>query len=404
MKVVIVSQYYDPEPVPLPGSLARGLADRGHDVHVVTAFPNYPEGRVYDGYRQRRRWVSVEDGVTVHRVPIFASHSSNPVARALNYLSFAFSSRFVGSGLRDADVTYVYATQMTAATGPAAWRRRRGIPYVLHVQDLWPESVTASGMLSSAGGSWVARVLHGWLGRLYRGAAAIVATSEGMREVLAERGAEAGTAVTVYNWSPQEHALDARDHSSPNVRIMYAGNLGHMQDLEMVIRAFALVADEDRLSLTIVGTGVLDQSLRDAVQESTLSSVTFVGRVGQEQMDQFYAQSDFQLVSLRDSPVFRMTVPSKFQASISRGLPVISTVPGELARIVEGEGIGISAPPSDDRELAAALRRAAELSSEARAEMGRRAREYYERVMSRGHGIDSIEAVLNQATERRAQR
>lgn len=147
MKIAIVTQYYAPEPVPIAQSVAHGLRDRGHEVRVVTAFPNYPAGVLYDGYTQRGGHFEDDEGVRIHRARIFISHSNSAVGRVLNYLSFGFASFRAWAFVRESDVVYCYATQMTAAIGPDLWYRFRKMPYVMHVQDLWPESVTGSSMI-----------------------------------------------------------------------------------------------------------------------------------------------------------------------------------------------------------------------------------------------------------------
>ena len=143
MRVAIITQYYPPEPVRIP----HGLADRGHGVRVLTAYPNYPDGGIAEGYRQRwNRWE--DDGkVRVRRLPIFISHPRIPFARFWNYTTFSLNSSLAWSFMRDADMIYVYTTPMTAAFAPHVWRRTKGLPFVLHVQDLWPETVIGSSMV-----------------------------------------------------------------------------------------------------------------------------------------------------------------------------------------------------------------------------------------------------------------
>lgn len=398
MRIAIVSQYYAPESIRIPDSLATALAARGHDVRVITGFPNYPSGQLFDGYRMSLRSVAHRAGVTIRRVPLYISHSYNPVARLVNYATFALSSSLAGHWVRNADVVYVYATQMTPAFGPSIWRWLYRLPYVLHIQDLWPESITGSSMVGTSTAKRVISIaLHPWLRSLYRTAAATIAIAPTMTAMLVERGVPADRIATVYNWSTsdssaEEPGTDRADASSTVVT--YAGNFGDHQDLPTVLRAAKLVSDVPGLIIRLVGSGVAESALRALAVELELENVEFVGRVPHERMSEIHRASDFQLVTLKDLEIFRGTIPSKLQAALSAGKPVITAVAGDVRAIVEENGTGIACGPSDPEQLAAALRAAASMSREQRWEMGDRARHFYEANMDRDLAVGRIEQIL----------
>jgi colanic acid biosynthesis glycosyl transferase WcaI len=404
MKVGVVSQYYSPEPVPIPPALAQGLAERGHEVIVMTSFPSYPQGRVYEGYQQRIAFQEMNGSIRVHRLPIFVSHSRRAIGRVANYLSFALSSLAAGRTMRNVDVVYVYATQMTAAIAPAFWARHRKIPFVLHVQDLWPESITGSSM---AGGSrskrLITRLLVPWLLRTYEEAAAVIGIGPTMTQRLGERGANATKLHTVFNWAENDahHASSQADDHRPSngdlVTVMYAGNLGEFQDLGTVLEAVALVRDLPNFRLELVGSGVAEMALKERAHELQLSNVTFHDRVPSGEMEPHYARSDFQLIPLKDLEIFRATVPSKLQTSLARGIPVITNVAGDVADIVNVEGLGFASRPGDPEALADSFRRAHALPRAQRLVMGTRARDFYTSSMSQSAGIDKIEEILQAA-------
>ena len=183
MRIGMISQWYEPEPgaAAHPTAIARALQRRGHDVQVLTGFPNYPHGVIYDGYHQQLRQFETRDGVRLLRVPLRPSHDSSGVNRALTLSSFAASAAFQVGWLRNVDVCLVYLTPATVGVAARVLRRLAGVPYVLNVQDLWPESVVASGFLGNrriaAGVTWALnRFLHG----LYLRAAATVAIAPTM--------------------------------------------------------------------------------------------------------------------------------------------------------------------------------------------------------------------------------
>jgi colanic acid biosynthesis glycosyl transferase WcaI len=406
VKIAIVSQYYPPEPAPIPAELAAGLISAGHDVRVITGYPNYPGGRVFAGYRQTFRGMSeVVDGVPVRRLPLIASHSMNPFLRIANYVSFAVSVRSVGRENTDVDVVYVYATPMTVAAGARAWARAFGVPVVLHVQDLWPESVTGSSLIGSrTAKAIIDRLLGAWLTRIYRKASAIIAIAPTMRRLLVDRGAPADRVTMVFNWGREhgdDHVHPVGAESETGTRVLYAGNLGDLQDLETVIRAAALVRDLVQFEIAIVGAGVAEMRLRELAREIDAVNVRFFPPVPVDQMSDIYGSASYQLVPLRDLPVFRGTIPSKLASGLAAGLPVITTVAGDVSDLVRSHDVGFTAPPADPAALAEAFRAAHSLAHDGRRRLADRAQHLYKSQMSRDAGIGAIESVLAAAARTR---
>ncbi|MCK2026493.1 glycosyltransferase family 4 protein [Microbacterium sp. SSW1-47] len=400
MRILVVTQYFPPETAPIPADLARGLAERGHTVRVLTGFPNYPAGRIFPGYRQRWRHRENIDGVVVHRVPLFADHSQSAVKRMLNYASFALSSATARRLSRGADVIYVYATQMTAGFGPWLWRVTGGRPYVLHVQDLWPDSIIGSSMM--AGGPKervVSGALGPWLRSAYRRAGAVIGIAPTMVSTLVSRGVPAERAHLVYNWAdagaPVPSVLPAAEE--PRAEVLYAGNVGDMQDLETAVRA-AHAADSG-VALTIVGDGVAKPELQALAAELGADNVRFGDPVPRERMPDLYARADYALVSLKDIPVFRGTIPSKLQAVLAAGVPVITTVQGDVRALVDDAEVGLTADAESVDGLADAFRTAAALPPSERVGMARRGRELYDTRFSRESGISMIEQLLSAAAK-----
>lgn len=395
MRIAIVSQYFRPEPAKIVGGVAHGLADRGHSVRVVTGYPNYPVGRIYDGYRMQLASYEQHGHVEVRRVPLIPDHSNRPIRRIANYVSFALTSLLGRRFIRDADVIYVYATQMTAAFAPNLWRRFGGPPFVLHVQDLWPDSVTGSSLLAAGPVKrGVNAVLNRWISGVYRRASGVIAISPSMATVLTDRGVDPAKVESVLNWSADEEAPSLpRKATRPGVTVTFAGNVGDLQGLDVAVEAAKQVSkDIPGFRLLIVGDGVARESLVAAAHGSP--AVEFRDRIPRDRMPEIYAETDFLFISLRDLPHLRCTVPSKLQSSFATAMPVIAAVAGESARIVGDAGAGFVAEPGDAAALVDAFRAAAQTSPDERAAMGARAREAYLTTMSMAQGLDQIEAIL----------
>lgn len=310
--MLIITQYFPPENPLIPTSLAKGLSSRGHQVRVLTGYPNYPEGKLFEGYRQRWRFRERMDALDVLRVPIVTDHSRNAMRRALNYTSFGLSSATARSFAKDADVIYVYATQMTAAFAAWLWRLTGGAPYVLHIQDLWPDSITGSSLVGGRVSRAVDRLLTPWLLSVYKRATAVVGIAPTMVDTLLERGVSSDKAHMVYNWAEEDPARFAEgraaDVTATDTNILYGGNVGDLQALDVAVRA-AHEARDSGIKLTIVGDGVALPRIRALSDEIRTSNVRFLGRVPRSSMSQYYSNAEFALVSLRDLPVFRGLYP-----------------------------------------------------------------------------------------------
>lgn len=407
MKIGIVSQWYPPEPWFIPAGLAEELASRGHEVKVLTGFPNYPTGRIYPGYHQNWRDVSTAGRLTVRRVPLYPSHDSSASRRAANYLSFAATSSAAAVRyLAGVDVVYVYHSPATVFAAPALLRLLYRIPMVLHIQDLWPESVTTSPMAPGGlSGRLMSRGLSIALRRMYRMAASIAVIAPSMRDLVVARGAAPRKVRTVLNWTdeslfhpvqPTEEARRAIGHRG-RCTIMHAGNIGPFQDIAGAVRAAAAVRQID---LVLVGSGLEEPAVRRLADELGATNVRFVERRPPEAMAALYAAADYQLISLRDLPMFRGAIPSKLQAALACGRPVIAAAPGDTAAIVERQGLGLTCPPEDWRTLADRFGQAAKTPASERNEMADRALSYYRTAMSRRQGVDQMEAMLMAATVR----
>lgn len=397
MKILIISQYYPPENATLASTIAEGLAENGHTVRVLTGFPNYPDGVIFKGYEQKWRQRETINGIDVLRVPLYPDHSMNPVARAANYASFALSSATARAFAEDVDVIYVYATQMTPAFGPWLWRKLRGAPYVLHVQDLWPDSVIGSSLVSGSRTSrFIEAALSPWLKSVYRSAASIIGIAPTMVNTLIERGSPKERTHLIYNWADE---FDKETTTVPQVverqgtNIVFAGNVGDMQDLETVVRAAHLVQDTS-IRVTIIGDGVALDRIKDLAAEIGAENVDFQGRVPLEKMPEIWAEADFSLVTLRDLPLFRGTIPSKFQAALSNEVPVITNVQGDLRGLVEDLHIGFTAEVEDPTSLAECFVRASELDATAYRQLKERTSSVYADHFSCAAAISAIETEL----------
>lgn len=407
MRILYLTQWFEPEPAFKGLQFAKALAARGHEVEVATAFPNYPGGKVYPGYRVRPYQRDVIDGLTVHRLCVWPSHDQSSVGRMLNYLSFWLSSLVFGliRG-RWYDAVYVYHPPITPALAAALFCRLWRRPFVVEIQDLWPDSVASSGMAPGR----VVRVLDALCRFTYRRAAAIVAQSAGMQARLVERGVPASKLYCIRNWSTYSAAQTNNDHASDavcaafanRINIVYGGNMGQAQDLCTVIDAAAVAVQQvPDMHLHLFGGGIERDDLAARIAELDMGHrMTIHGPVPRQEMDRIFDMADMLVLHLKDDPLYEVTIPSKTQHYLSCGKPIVAGLSGEAADLLHQSGAAIVTASGDATAITAAILRIARLDSIERTAMGKRGRDYYNANLSFDPAVDQTVTVLENVMHR----
>jgi glycosyltransferase involved in cell wall biosynthesis len=396
VKILLLTQWFEPEPFHKGLGFAKELKRKGHDVSVLTGFPNYPGGRLYPGYRQTLRRREIMDGISVTRVMLYPSHDRSAMRRILNYVSFALSSSFWIFWLPRPDLVYVYGPPPTAALAAVGLRLVRKVPFVFNDTDLWPDSLSATGMVAS---STLLSLAQGWGNFVYRTAARVVVLSQGYKKRLVERGITADHIEVIPNWGIEDSCGDGEVapilHSGFN--IVFAGNMGPAQDLDVVLDAAGILAQSaPQAKFLMAGGGVDAATLTKRAKDEGLANVTFLGRLPPQEMPAVFAQADALLVHLRDEPVFAFTVPSKTQAYLRAGRPILMGVRGDAAAMVAAANAGVAFEPGNADALAKAVLRMIALSDAERDAMGKAGARYYRKALSCEAGTRTFMAIFEQ--------
>jgi glycosyltransferase involved in cell wall biosynthesis len=382
MKILIVTQYFWPETFRIT-EVAQSLRGLGHEVIVLTGQPNYPEGVVLPGYAAASLRVQTHDGLTIYRVPLFPRGHGSAPRLVLNYLSFIVSAAAFGPWLlrgRHFDVVLVYGVSPILQAIPAIWLAWiKGARLVTWVQDLWPESLSATGFIRNPKILGLVAAVVRWI---YRKNDLLLVQSQAFVDRVVRM---AGTTPVVYHPNPGDLAIATVGSDRPTAlqlepgfNVVFAGNLGTVQALDTVLAAANLLRDKQDVCFVLVGSGSRSEWLQQEVNRLGLNNVKMPGRFPPADMPGILAQASAVLVSLVKDPIISQTVPSKVQAYLAAGKPIIASLDGEGARVVLEADAGVACPAEDAQALADAVLQLRNALPVERQQMAQRGLIYYE--------------------------
>jgi glycosyltransferase involved in cell wall biosynthesis len=331
----------------------------GHDVTVITCAPNFPEGVLFDGYKNKWYQREVMEGIDVVRVKTYITANEGFVKRILDYISFGVMGGIAGLFQTRPDVIVSTSPQFFCACGAWVLSVVRWKPWVFELRDIWPASITAVGAMEK---STIIRVLEKLEMFLYRRADRIVAVTNSFKTELIERGIDGDKIDVVINgvdlskYSPVETkspALADQYGLAGKFVVGYIGTHGMAHALDKVLDAAALLQDNDDVRFLFAGGGAERASLERLAAERGLSNVVMMPRQPKEAMPAVWSLCDISLISLRDTPLFTKVIPSKIFESMGMGLPMVIACPaGEATDIIAGTSSGVVVEPENPEALA----------------------------------------------------
>lgn len=382
----MISQYFWPEPF-IINQLVNTLVEQGHGITVLTGKPNYPDGNIYEGYSAKGLQKEYfADVIEVYRVPLRPRGSASSLNLVKNYFSFILSGLRHFPRLlrgREVDVILVYVPSPITSVIPAIlvkWLKKAHL--AVWVQDLWPESLAATGHVRNR----LALTLVGWLVNwIYRCADTLLIQSKAFQAPMQKR-TDAEKIVYYPNsmhrsdltiatqTRPSEALLQQMDSS---FSIVFAGNLGKAQSLQTIIEAAKQLQDLSGVRLFLVGSGSMSDWLVEQKSRLKLDNLVIAGRYPMEAMPEIYAHADALLVTLTASEIFSLTVPSKIQAYLASGKPLIAAINGEGARVIQEANAGLACSAEDVEGLVQSIRRMYAMTAEERKQLGQNGYDYF---------------------------
>lgn len=381
MKILIVTQYFWPEIFQI-NNLALSLQNNGNSVEILTGKPNYPNGKVYPGYRSSGTSSEYWEGVKIHRVPIFPRGINSKFRLVLNYISFIFSGLLFGPFVakNKYDVIFVFGTSPIFQAIPGLFLGRiRSLPVVLWVQDLWPESVSATGYVKS---QFALKFLEKMVSSVYRLCDLILISSNGFFDSVKKLAPNKrvsyfpNTVGDNFSCSEADRAPKVANIESGFV-VMFAGNIGVAQSFETILNAAKHLAGYPKIKIVILGGGAKFSWVESEIKKRGLSNVFLEGQFPLEDMPGILRRASVLLLTLSNHRIFNLTVPSKLQAYLAVGRPIIACLNGEGARIIDESGAGLSVAAEDFRGLASAIVKMYEMPKSALDEYGKNGRDYF---------------------------
>lgn len=404
IRVLLLTQWFDPEPTFKGLVFARELVRQGFEVEVVTGFPNYPGGTLYPGYKLRLLQREVIDGVQVTRVPLYPSHDQGAVGRVLNYVSFAATSLLYALfAAKRPDVVYAYHPPLTVGVSAAVIRLLRRVPVVYDVQDMWPDTLRATGMFSNENALKIVSKVCDWV---YRRMDQLVVLSPGFKAMLIERGVPINKIEVIYNWCAED-SLSAPTGLLPSdfpnkdrFRILFAGNMGKAQALDAVLRAAALLQESAAdVTFVFLGGGVEVGRLQQLSSDMALSNVCFLPAVPMSEVGSYLQAADALLVHLKKDPLFSITIPSKTQAYMAVGKPILMAVDGDAADLVRESHGGQIAESENPQSIADAALTLMNASISERGAMAASNSRFYREKLSLHVGVSRFADIFKRVVE-----
>lgn len=401
MHLLVVTQYFWPENFRI-NDLVSDFLKRGHQVTVLTGYPNYPEGKILPVFKADKDRFSRLEGARIIRCPLIP-RGRNKITLFLNYLSFALSACLLGVWkLRNIKVDMIFVCQLSPATvgiPGILLKKIKKVPMILWVLDLWPETLEAVGVVRN---QKVLQLIGKGIAWIYSKSDLILVQSQAFIDKISERGIPTTRISYFPSWA-EEVFNELNPSPAKEVcakpgafKILFAGNVGDAQDFPNVLKAAVLIKARGlNVQWFIVGSGRRWNWLHAEIQRQGLAdTVVLLGSFPVERMPSFYVHAQALLVSLKDEPIFSMTIPGKVQSYLAFGIPILGVLAGEGARIIKETGSGLISPPGNAEKLAETIGELVHLSQEERLKMGRNALAVSTTQFNRSKLLDGLEVKL----------
>lgn len=401
MKLVIISQYFWPENFTI-NNIATSIVNKNYKTKVITGKPNYPKGVIFEGYKSFGFLNERHEGVEVQRIPLLP-RGSNVFSLAINYFSFVLSGLLFMPWLlrkEKSDVIFVYGVSPILQAIPAIYLGwLKNAPVVLWVQDLWPESLSATGYVTN---KYVLKIVEYIVRFIYKRVDLLLVQSEAFIGPVSELAP--GTPIKYYPNSVDVSFTQPTDRQVTNLpgldapfSILFAGNIGTAQAVEVILEAATLLKDQTDIQFVLLGDGSRRNWMINEAKNRGLENLQLPGKFPVEDMPVYMQKATALLVTLADKEIFSKTIPNKVQAYMASGRPILASINGETARVITKSGAGIAMPAENGGELANAILKLLNMNASERDKMGSNGKKYFKAHFDHDQLVEQLIILLKSA-------
>jgi len=402
MKILIISQHFWPETFKI-NDLAIELKKMGHEVSVLTGKPNYPEGKYYKGYGLFKKFKESFNDIQIYRVPIIPRGRGSKINLIINYCSFVvLSVLFVLFHRNTYNLCFVFASSPITQVYPALLHKKIfKSSTVIWLQDIWPESVSAAGNINFS-------ILLDYLERIskyiYKRSDIILVQSRAFIPILEKKGIDKEKIIYCPNWAEDIFLLKLKKSTLDEVKeklpkgfiVLFSGNIGEAQGFECIVKAALNTQHVNEIKWVILGNGRKSEWLRSKIVELNLQDTLYMlGRYPVEMMPYFYYHADALLISLKDNPIFSVTIPAKLQTYMAFGKPIIGSINGICAEIIEEAMCGYVSKAGDYISLANNIIKIYHMNPEDLKKLGENGKRYYNINFNKQKTVELINYTIN---------
>lgn len=392
-KTLIIGEAFYPEDF-LINDLVTEWEKANLKFEVLTRTPSYPYGKVYQGYKNKIYQTTYFNTIKIHRFPVIQGYQKSTFIKIINYFSFVFWSfwvvLFIGKRF---DKVFIYQTgPLTLATAGIVLKKLYGAEITIWSQDLWPETVYAYGFRQT---KLLSFLLNSFVKWIYKNCDNILVSCEGFIARLRQYVSPEKEIVFIPNWSLLKYNPQEKKNLPGRFNFTFAGNIGKVQNLENIVLGFSkFVVDYPDVYLNIIGDGSFLPELKKIVSEKKIANVNFTGRKPLNEMSDYYKASDVLILSLKDTLLYEIMIPSKFQAYLSAQKPIFALFNGEVRNLVEKYHIGLGANPSDIKDISQGFKKFLQLSGDEVESFSKNASDLLYSVFNREKIIERINNIV----------
>lgn len=358
MKILFLTDNFPPE-VNAPASRtyehAREWVKAGHQITVITCAPNFPKGKVYDGYKNKLYQTETMDGIKVIRVWSYIAENKGFIKRTLDYISYSVTS-FIAGLFQKADIIIATSPQFFTALSGRTLSFWKHTPWIMEVRDLWPESIKTVGAMKD---NAFIRYFEWEEKRCYKSAKKIIVVTDSFKRTLASRGIPTEKIAVVKNGAnrelfkpmPKDEALIAHLGLQGKKIIGYIGTHGMAHKLDFILQCAKNMQGKNNYHFLLIGSGAEKEHLLKIKNEEHIENVTMLDSVPKTEVSKYISILDLSLINLKKSPLFTTVIPSKIFENAGMEIPIIMGVEGEAKEIIEHYGAGLCFEPENEEDF-----------------------------------------------------